>query len=135
MSDRCINIKNIRPNIHNALIHDKMSEGELFQNATLRPIAKLQNPLLIAVFRDYIARRKNVFYDLPLEKQLVYIGNAIQKDLKLGSNLKGIFIGQFTVKEYLLYTQNASALNKRMMAIIKERLVSQIQLFKRPETL
>lgn len=135
MNDRPNDIKRIRPEIPKARITEGMSSDEQFQNATLRPIAKLQNPLLIEVFRNYITKRKNVFYDLTLEKRLAYIENAIHKDMKFRNSLKGMIIGQFTVEEYLQYIKNSSALNKRMMNIVKERLISQVQLFERPKTL
>ena len=63
-----------------------------------------------------------------LEKRFHYIENAIQKDIKFRNSLKGIIIGQFTVDEYLIYIENSSALNKRMMNIVVERLKDQIQL-------
>ena len=132
MNDRSTNLKSIRPNIPSAQVNDRMSAEECFQNATLRPIIKMQNHLLIVVFRNYIAKRKNVFYDLSLPKQLAYIENAIHKDMKFRNSLKGMIIGQFTVEEYELYTRNSSALNKRMMNIVKERLLSNIQLFAQP---
>ncbi|WP_040248997.1 hypothetical protein [Psychroserpens mesophilus] len=132
MNDRSTNLKSIRPVIASAQVNDTMSADECFQNATLRPIIKMQNHLLIVVFRNYIAKRKNVFYDLSLVKQLDYIENAIQKDMKFRNSVKGMIIGQFTVEEYDLYIQNSSALNKRMMSIVKERLVSNIQLFTQP---
>jgi hypothetical protein len=135
MNDRPNDIKRIRPEIPSARVYENMSDEERFQNATLRPIAKLQNPLLLEVFRNYIAKHKYVFYDLSTEKRLVYMENAIQKDMKFRNSLKGIMIGQFTVEEYQNYTLNSSALNKRMMNIVKERFISQIQLFERPETL
>ena len=131
MNDRPNDIKRIRPLIPGARVDDTMSPDEQFQNATLRPIAKLQNTLLIEVFRNYISKRKNVFYDLSLDKRLAYIENAIHKDMKFRNSLKGMIIGQFTVDEYLIYIKNSSALNKRMMNIVKERLVSQVQLFER----
>ena len=59
----------------------------------------------------------------------------IHKDMKFRNSLKGMVIGQFTVEEYELYILNSSALNKRMMNIVKERLLSSIQLFVRPEIL
>ena len=43
-----------------------------------------------------------------------------------------MIIGQFTTEEYEIYIQNSSALNKRMMNIVKERLVSNIQVFTQP---
>lgn len=132
MNDRSTNLKAIRPNIPSAQVNASMSADEYFQNATLRPIIKMQNHLLIVVFRNYIAKRKNVFYELSLPKQLAYIENAIHKDMKFRNSLKGMIIGQFTVEEYEQYAKNSSALNKRMMAIVKERLINNIQVFTQP---
>ena len=61
--------------------------------------------------------------------------NAIHKDMKFRNSLKGMVIGQFTIEEYELYIINSSALNKRMMNIVKERLLSSIQLFEKLEIL
>jgi hypothetical protein len=135
MTTRTEDLLAIRPVIDSAKIYDSMSSEELFQNKTLRPIIKMHNDLFIAVFKNYIKKRKNVFYELSLEKQLAYIDNAINKDMKFRNSVKGMIIGQFTVEEYALYITNSSALNKRMMTIVKERLISSIQLFTKPEIL
>ena len=50
------------------------------------------------------------------------------KDIKFRNALKGMVIGQFTVEEYLGYIKNSSALNKRMMNMVIERLKDQVQL-------
>ena len=118
----------LRPIIESAKVLPTMTSDEIFQNQTLRPVAKLQNDLLVAVFKNYARKHKNVFYDLSIEKRLDYIENAIHKDMKFRNSLKGIIIGQFTLEEYETYIQNSSALNKRMMNIVKERLKSNIQL-------
>jgi hypothetical protein len=118
----------LRPEIPSATISPSMTSDEIFQNRTLRPVAKLQNELLLEVFRNYIRKHKNVFYDLSVEKRLDYIENAIHKDMKFRNSLKGIIIGQFTVQEYQDYCANSSDLNKRMMNIVKERLKSNVQL-------
>lgn len=118
----------LRPEIPSAKITPGMSADECFQNKTLRPVAKLQNDLLLAVFKNYVAKHKNVFYDLTIEKRLDYIENAIHKDMKFRNSLKGLIIGQFTLEEFGIYIQNSSALNKRMMDIVKERLKSNVQL-------
>lgn len=135
MTTRTEHLLSIRPIITSAKIYDSMSSDELFQNTTLRPIIKMQHDLFIAVFKNYIKKRKNVFYDLTLQKQLAYIDNAIHKDMKFRNSVKGMIIGQFTVEEYTLYIENSSALNKRMMNIVKERLIDSIQVFTRPEVL
>ena len=125
----------IRPQILAASLNDLMSSDERFQNETLRPIIKLQSPLIIEVFRNYIRKHKNVFYELSLEKRIDYIENAIHKDMKFRNGLKGIVIGQFTVDEYRSYTLNSSALNKRMMGIVKERIIDQIQVLSSEDVL
>ena len=135
MTPRTKDLLAIRPIIKSAKIYDSMSSEELFQNKTLRPIIKMQNNLFLVVFSNYISKRKNVFYELSLQKQLSYIDNAIHKDMKFRNSVKGMIIGQFTVEEYALYIQNSSALNKRMMNIVKECLISNVQLFVRSKIL
>lgn len=135
MATRSEQLLAIRPVISSAKIYDSMSPDELFQNKTLRPIIKMQHDLFIAVFKNYIGKRKNVFYELSLTKQLAYIDNAIHKDMKFRNSVKGMIIGQFTEEEYTIYIQNSSALNKRMMNIVKERLIDSIQVFTNPQVL
>ena len=47
--------------------------------------------------------------------------------MKFRNSIKGMLIALFTIEEYAVYIQNSSALNKRMMNIVKERLISNIQ--------
>ena len=129
MNSRKTDLLKARPFIESALITSNMSDDERFQNQTLRPIIKLQNNLLVAVFKNYVRKYKNVFYDLSVDLKMHYVENAIQKDMKFRNSLKGMLIGQFTVEEYAIYIQNSSALNKRMMNLVIERLKDQIQLF------
>ncbi|MCL5244363.1 glyoxalase [Cellulophaga sp. 20_2_10] len=129
MNQRSTDLLRIRPEIKTTKIVDGISTNELFQNKTIRPILKLQNDLLLLVFKNYIKKHKNKFYTLVLDKRLEYIDNAVQKDSKFRNALKGIIIGQFTVEEYQIYIQNSSALNKRMMSMAVTRLKDQLQFF------
>lgn len=128
MDTRTVDLLSIRPEIPQETVYDSMSADERFQNVTLRPIIKLQNYLLLEAFRNYANKHKGVFYTLLLEKRFQYIENAVQKDIKFRNSLKGMVIGQFTVDEYLIYIENSSALNKRMMNLVVERLKDQVQL-------
>lgn len=119
----------MRPDIATAKINNNMSADECFQNKTLRPVIKLQHELLLAAFKNYVNKHKDVFYNLSVEKKLDYIENAIHKDMKFRNSLKGIIIGQFTLEEFDLYIQNSSSLNKRMMNIVKERLKDNLLYF------
>jgi len=128
MKSRSSDLVRIRPDIKTSQINDVMSAEERFQNETLRPILKLQNDLFLLVFKNYIRKHKNVFLDLSYDRQMAYIENAIQKDIKFRNSLKGMVIGLFSLEEYQTYIQNSSALNKRMMNMLIERLKNQLQL-------
>ena len=39
-----------------------------------------------------------------------------------------MMIGVFTIEEFQIYIQNSSALNKRMMNLVKESLIDSVQL-------
>ena len=129
MNDRHIDLLKIRPKINKVKDFPNMSDDERFQNETIRPILKLQNPLFILVFKNYIEKRKRIFYDLSLDKKMIYIESSIVKDQNFQNSLKGIIIGHFTVAEYRQYLLYFSSLNKRMMNMLVKRLQNQIEVF------
>ena len=110
-------------------VTDQSSSDELFQNQVLRPILKLQNDLFIASFINHLGKNRIDFDSFSVEKKLMTIENAIQKDIKFRNALKGMIIALFTLDEYAQYIKNSSSLNKRMMGMLIERLKSQVQLF------
>ena len=128
MNDRPNDIIKIRP-VLNLKKSSQITDEESFQNDTLRPIIKLQSPVLIEAYRNYIIKHKNVFYELSNEKKLDYIENSINKNQKFRNLLKGMIIGLFTIEEYHIYKKNSSSLNKRMMNIILKRLQDNLQIF------
>lgn len=109
-------------------IHAQSSKEEKFQNKTLRPILKLQNDLFIESFLNYVNKHKNDFYTLGVEKKLLFIENAIHKDIKFRNALKGMVISLFTIEEFREYILDSSDLNKRMMNMLIERLKDQVQI-------
>lgn len=132
--------KSIRPTIPNALLLDTMSGEERFQNSTLRPILKLQNKVLLAIFKDYIAEKevpkssksesktddetknKRSYSRLSPTKQREYIDTVFQKDIKFKSQLLGMIIGHFDLEEYNLYAQNRTGTDRRIINLLKERI-------------
>ncbi|WP_338767832.1 hypothetical protein WAF17_06565 [Bernardetia sp. ABR2-2B] len=125
--------KSIRPQISNALLVDTMSGEERFQNSTLRPILKLQNKILIAIFKDYITEKEakktsksskseRSYSRLSATKQREYIDTVFQKDIKFKSQLLGMIIGHFDLEEYNLYAQNKTGTDRRIINLLKERI-------------
>ena len=129
MNDRPNDIIKIRP-VLSLKKSSQITDEESFQNDTLRPIIKLQSPILIETYKNYINKHKNVFYELSNEKKLYYIENSINKNQKFRNLLKGMITGLFTIEEYHIYKKNSSSLNKRMMNIILKRLQDNLQIFK-----
>ncbi len=109
-------------------INSQTSEEELFQNQILRPILKLQNELFIEQFKNYIVKNKAQFSQFTVEKKLDYIEISILNDNKFRNLLIGTAIGLLQIAEYKLYSKNTSALNKRIITMLIERLKSQVQL-------
>jgi hypothetical protein len=131
MSDRDNQLIALRPELSQVRLNDQMSDHEHFQNQTLRPILKLQNDLILALFRHYVEKHKGVFYEISPQRKMDYIESAIHKDMKFRNILKGLILGQFTLEEYRIYSTDSSAINKRILSMIKERLKSQVQLLSR----
>jgi hypothetical protein len=129
MNNRLYNLLKIRPDIKKIEGFDKMSNLESFQNETLRPILKFQNPIILGVYRNYIDTRKGVFYKLSNDGRLDYINKTLQKDQKVQNYIKGIIIGHFTIEEFNVYSQNMSAINKRIMSLVIKRIKDQVKLF------
>lgn len=69
MNLRDLHLLELRPEIPSARVTENMTADERFQNETLRPVAKLQDELLVATFRNYVTKHKNAFYELNLEKK------------------------------------------------------------------
>ena len=113
-------------------INSQTSEEELFQNQILRPILKLQNELFIEIFKNYIVKNKAQFRQFTVDKKLDFIENSILNDNKFRNLLIGTTIGLLQIEEYKLYSKNASALNKRIITMLIERLKSQVQLIDGP---
>ena len=132
METRTKLLLSIRPSLDHIKNTDDPTNEAYFQNEVLRPILKFQNDLFVQVLKNYFLKHKNSFYSLSLEKRLLYIENALQKDIKFRNVLKGIIIGQFTLEEYHSYRSKSAALNKRMMQMLIQRYQSQIQLFEIP---
>ena len=126
MNQRDEQLLALRPTISAAVVTETMTEEEKFQNRTLRPILKWQNPLLLALFREHIQSRKNAFYSLTADQRRQYIAQVLQKDTILRSTLKGVVIGHFTEAEFTHYASRARTLDKRILQMIAQRLLSQL---------
>lgn len=129
MTDRDIEIRKLRPSIPTIERGNEANTAELFQNETLRPILKMQNELLLTVFRNYIKKRKGVFHGLNAGAKSAYIEKSIRNDLKFRNFLVGLIIGHFTLEEWGIFTENTAELTRRTVTMLTERLQGQVDVF------
>ena len=115
-----------RPDIQSLKITDNISEEENFQNRVLRPIIKMKHEMLIAHFKNYIASNKLPWKELDDTRKIDFIENAFTRDLAFRNEVRGLVIGQFTLEEYYQYIKMVRGSNKRMNNIIKERMMSHL---------
>lgn len=118
--------KSIRPTIKEISTTLNKTVEERFQNETLRPIIKLQHDLLLAYFQAYLIKINSQFEQLSQLKKKQFVSSLFKQDNTFKSELKGIIIGHFTTKEFALYYDRRSELNKRILAILEQRITSVI---------
>lgn len=107
---------------------EKSTDEEKFQTLTLRPILKLQNDLLLGLFKNHITESKIMYYSLSPEKKVLFIENSLQKNHVLKNKLIGVTLGMLTIEELAVYSADTHLYNKRIMSLLIERIRSQISL-------
>ena len=114
----------IRPHIKNIEALESKKPEETFQNQTLRPILKLQHDLLVAHLQDYLRRNKIDMLDFNSTRKRELLANILKKDIRFKTEIRGMVLGHFTVYEYAIYQEMSTEVNKRIGAMVEERLHS-----------
>ena len=126
--DRNSQIIKLRPEVPAAKITDGISEIEEFQNSTLRPIIKFQNDLLVLLFSNHARGHIKDWGSISNKKKEIFIENAMNKNQNLKNQLAGIILGFFTKDELDFYLNNKSEINRRIVQIIKQRVLSNLSI-------
>lgn len=111
----------------NILNSEATTPEEVFQNQTLRPVLKLQNELYLSLFTNYAARQTADFNSLSEGKKNIFIEQSLQKDSVLKNIFIGMTIGMFTLQELEIYHSDSKVYNKRIIAMLIERLKSLVE--------
>ena len=109
----------LRPTVATA---DGALPAEAFQNDVLRPILKLQHPLLLAAWHRYADRQKGRFYKLNRPEQEAYLRHALKTNRELRSFYLGLVCGVMTEEEWVAFRQNEKELSRRALDMVVERL-------------
>ena len=104
------------------LVKKHTTEIESFQNTIVRPIIKMQHPLLVASFKNYLEKRKvdlQSCSDLEINNKIKSIYN---KDISYRNISLGLIVGHFSTSEFSYYINYSSEINKRIIKIIHQRV-------------
>ena len=119
-------VVNLRPVITNINSELVKSDQEKFQNEILRPIIKFQHELIIKIFNSYLQTKNINLTSMSQDNRIAKITSIFQNDRSLIIELKCIVVAYFTTSEYENYTSMKSEVNKRLIQIIRERILSVI---------
>lgn len=104
-----------------------VSPAEQFQNQTIRPILKLLDGSIQALWQHHWPKRKTPFDRMARPDKLAYIERAIREDTRLRLTLVGMVLGQFTADEWQAFVADESEITRRMVSMLTQRLQSQVR--------
>ncbi len=96
-----------------------------FQHQVLRPLLKLQHPVLLATVADF-----SHDYRLPLARPDAELSAALTellaRNARLRATLTGLVVGHFTQAELVFYRPHRSELNRRLLDLAQQRVLSSL---------
>lgn len=122
--NRSEEILKLRPKIKRIKYDLNTLSVEKFQNDVLRPILKFQHDLLLTIFHTSITKYKLQFDQLTAEEQKSKLNQLFQKELSFKNQSLGTILGMLTTEEYTTYLTDASAYNRRIISMLKQRILS-----------
>src|SRR5690606_16805379 len=96
---------------------------EKFQNIVLRPILKFQNDLLLVRFGSDPLTVKAKLDKMDEKGLATYIDHRIKIDKALQKEFIGTVTALFTMEEFQEYLKAKEEINKRIIAMLIERLI------------
>jgi len=123
-----INIKSLLPIIKFDLT-ESMTDTELFQNQTLRPILKFQGPGLCRLTLIYCFQMNPGFGGLSGTKKRKMLNDLLSGNQALRNHLIGMIISFFDKQEWDFYASKQKDINKRILAMIQVRVLDSYEKF------
>lgn len=113
-------LRNLRPDVFTENVHATPSER--FQNEVLRPLLKFQHDLFV------VESKSNVILDHCFkrsiqEEQRAEVKHVFAKNTSIKYQFIGMVTGLMTNEEFQQYKLNKSDFDKRITAMVIERLI------------
>lgn len=119
-------LESLRPILPEKILETDLTQVERFQNSTLRPIIKLQHPLIILVFKSFIDKTDRSFLENSAEKRKKFVQVSLNKNQRLRTIYCGMILGMMKYAEAHEYYKLPSEYNKRILQMIAERILTNL---------
>ncbi|MBT9393277.1 hypothetical protein KLP40_08885 [Hymenobacter sp. NST-14] len=96
-----------------------------FLHTVLRPVLKLQNPVLLAVVADFVADHHMPLTRVAPADQERLLAGLLARNTKLRYTVIGLVVGAFTTGELAFYRQHRPELNRRLLELATRRVQDQ----------
>ncbi len=96
-----------------------------FLHATLRPVLKLQNALLLAAVADFVRDHHIPLAATAPADQQRLLAELLSRNVKLRYTVVGLVTALFTAEEYAFYRTQRPELNRRLLALAQQRVLDQ----------
>lgn len=106
---------------------DDQRPMEQFQSRTLRPLCKLQNPLIPTLVARYLGKYNTGFSDMHPADQEAKVRNLLKEDRRLKRSLVGMIVGHFTEDEFAFYLDHQREVRRRLVALLTQRVLDQME--------
>lgn len=124
MPDRDAALLALRPSV-DADPEAAVSPTERFLHATLRPVLKLQNDVLLALVARYVAARVPGFARFAPDDRDARLRALLRSDSRLKQTLLGVVYGALTADELAVALHHDAEVRRRTVALLAERVASQ----------
>lgn len=114
----------IRPEVEN--LPKKLSEVDMFQERTIKPIIRLQNDLIIFGFKTFLNKSSSNFSSLSTAHQKTFITDRLKSDPALKNSFINYIVALFGMEELRFYTKNRLEIRKRIIELSINLLEEQL---------
>jgi len=97
-----------------------------FLHRTLRPLLKLQNPLLLLTVADFVREHHMAFAGKGAAEQERIVADVLARNVKLRYTIIGLVTGLFTSNETSLYRRQRNEINRRLLELATRRVQDQV---------
>ena len=123
MTERDAALLALRPSVPT----EPASGVEGFLHTTLRPVLKLQNPVVLALVAAEVHKRMAGFDAFAPDDQRQRLAEMMRRDSRLKQVLLGVVLGVLTTEERAFALAHEAEIRRRLAALLSERIVSQAE--------